>query len=185
MTSWGGKTLDGRAICSPDCPIAARVIDGRPVANFDLHTRTKSGCKVCLNVSSLPAPTDQPGRFTMAHLFRSNSRHEKVRKLAEKLHAALREITAAAPCGKLDPPNNGDDPPSGMAPDLPLTRREREILCLLHAGGNTAGIARELFISPTTVRNHIQHLLKKLGAHSRLQALAIAFQTESGEASHD
>lgn len=30
-------------------------------------------------------------------------------------------------------------------------------------------------MSPVTVRNHIQHILEKLGAHSRLQALAIAF----------
>lgn len=55
-----------------------------------------------------------------------------------------------------------------------LTPRQLEILLLLSGGASTTQIARELFISETTVRNHIAHLLGSLGVHSRLAAVAKA-----------
>ena len=59
-------------------------------------------------------------------------------------------------------------------PSSPLTARELAVLRLLARGAETADIARELGISATTVRNHVQHLLEKLGAHNRLQAVSLA-----------
>jgi DNA-binding NarL/FixJ family response regulator len=53
-----------------------------------------------------------------------------------------------------------------------LTRREREVLVLLALGGDNDRIAQELVISPATARTHIQHVLGKLGLHSRLAAAA-------------
>jgi DNA-binding NarL/FixJ family response regulator len=41
-------------------------------------------------------------------------------------------------------------------------------------GRSTAEIARELTLSETTVRNHVANLLGALGAHSRLEAVAVA-----------
>lgn len=55
-----------------------------------------------------------------------------------------------------------------------LTGREREILNLLAEGIGTEGIRLQLAISRVTVRNHVQRILRKLGAHSRLEALARA-----------
>lgn len=55
-----------------------------------------------------------------------------------------------------------------------LTEREREVLQLLATGGSNADIARELTLSVNTVRNHVANLSAKLGAHSKLEALAIA-----------
>jgi DNA-binding CsgD family transcriptional regulator len=60
------------------------------------------------------------------------------------------------------------------SPSSPLTARELSVLRLLARGAETADIARELGISATTVRNHVQHLLEKLGAHNRLQAVSLA-----------
>ena len=54
----------------------------------------------------------------------------------------------------------------------PLTDRELEILRLLAAGSSTAAIARDLSISSTTVRNHVQRIITKLQVHSRLAAVA-------------
>ncbi len=55
-----------------------------------------------------------------------------------------------------------------------LTVREREVLALLARGGSTETIARQLAISKTTVNTHTQHILDKLGAGSRLRAVALA-----------
>jgi DNA-binding NarL/FixJ family response regulator len=57
-----------------------------------------------------------------------------------------------------------------------LTRRERQVLSLLAEGANKDAIARTLVISPETARTHIQHVLEKLGVHSRLEAAALAIQ---------
>jgi len=55
-----------------------------------------------------------------------------------------------------------------------LTDREREILALLAKGWSNRIIASELFLSLNTIRNHIQSILRKLGAHSKLEAVATA-----------
>lgn len=52
-----------------------------------------------------------------------------------------------------------------------LTQREWEVLDLLVEGTTTGGIARQLDVSPATVRSHIKHLLGKLGIHSRDEAV--------------
>ncbi|HVS67299.1 MAG TPA: response regulator transcription factor [Mycobacteriales bacterium] len=57
-----------------------------------------------------------------------------------------------------------------------LTPREQEVLRRLTRGQNTADIARDLQISINTTRSHIQHLLKKLQLHSRLELTAYAVQ---------
>jgi len=55
-----------------------------------------------------------------------------------------------------------------------LTLREREVLRLLAEGLGTSEIARRLFVSSATARNHVQHILNKLNVHSRLEAVALA-----------
>jgi PAS domain S-box-containing protein len=59
-------------------------------------------------------------------------------------------------------------------PELPLTPRQAEVLDLLERGRTTRQIAAELHLSIDTVRNHIRHILHAVGAHSRLEAVAIA-----------
>jgi DNA-binding NarL/FixJ family response regulator len=65
---------------------------------------------------------------------------------------------------------------ASVAPDSAstLTKRELQVLGFLAEGLDQAGIAGQLFISPKTVATHIQHILTKLGAHSRAQAVALA-----------
>jgi PAS domain S-box-containing protein len=58
--------------------------------------------------------------------------------------------------------------------ELNLTPRQAEVLELLERGRSTVQIADELHLSPETVRNHIRRLLRAVGAHSRLEAVAIA-----------
>ena len=55
-----------------------------------------------------------------------------------------------------------------------LTPRQSEILHLLSHGRSTQQIAAELHLSLLTVRNHVRAVLRALGAHSRLEAVALA-----------
>jgi PAS domain S-box-containing protein len=63
-------------------------------------------------------------------------------------------------------------------PDRPphpsLTPRQAEVLRLLERGHSTTQISGELHLSPETVRNHIRHLFRALGVHSRIEAVAVA-----------
>jgi DNA-binding NarL/FixJ family response regulator len=59
-------------------------------------------------------------------------------------------------------------------PGADLTAREREVLTLLTAGKSTADVTSALFVARATTRNHIQSIMNKLGAHTRLEAVAIA-----------
>ena len=68
----------------------------------------------------------------------------------------------------------GTPTPPRPAAHTELTPRQLEILVLLSGGASTNQIAKEHFLSKTTVRNHIAHLLASLGVHSRLAAVAKA-----------
>ena len=55
-----------------------------------------------------------------------------------------------------------------------LSERERQVLLCLAEGRSTADIGATLFISVHTVRSHVRHILEKLGAHSKLEAVVLA-----------
>ncbi len=72
-------------------------------------------------------------------------------------------------------PDHGDLPaPARLAA---LTDREREVLALVAAGLSNDDIAQRLFLSPQTVKTHINRAMAKLGAHDRAQLVVIAYQT--------
>ncbi len=70
----------------------------------------------------------------------------------------------------------------GDGQGAPLSVRERQILGMIAGGDSGAQIAEALVLSPETVRTHIRNAMSKLGASSRAQAVALAFQrNEIGE----
>jgi len=56
----------------------------------------------------------------------------------------------------------------------PLTNREIDVLRHVSGGNRNRDIAKNLFISEETVKAHVKHIMEKLGASDRTQAMAIA-----------
>ena len=63
-----------------------------------------------------------------------------------------------------------------------LTAREQEVFRLIANGLSNTEIAQELFISETTVKTHVTHILQKLNLRDRVQAVVFAYQTGLFEA---
>ena len=92
---------------------------------------------------------------------------ELMARVKRSLRRAAQHMNGAA---------NGSVHGNGRTTDPGLSPREREILSLLADGRTQGQIATELVISPKTVATHIQHILSKLGVHTRAQAVALAFR---------
>ena len=88
-------------------------------------------------------------------------------ELLARVRRSLRRSGAALATGNGNGTRNGE---------VRLSPREREILALLADGKSQAQIAASLVISSKTVATHIQHVLSKLGVHSRAQAVAMAYR---------
>jgi DNA-binding NarL/FixJ family response regulator len=66
------------------------------------------------------------------------------------------------------------EPPRQQVPAPKLTDREMQVLKLIARGMNNRDIAKELFISENTVKNHVRNILEKLQIHSRMEAVMVA-----------
>jgi two-component system nitrate/nitrite response regulator NarL len=148
-----------------------------PVVLLDVQLPVVNGYEVCR------ALIDEFG-VRMAVAFVSGTRTEAVDISAGLLVGAEDYIVKPfdssellARVGRLARRVASDESEASSSPAR-LTGREREILRLLASGCTQADIARRLSISPKTVGGHIEHILGKLGVHSRAQAVAAAYREE-------
>lgn len=99
---------------------------------------------------------------------------------AENLHKSIIEVTeggapmtpsiALKTLNLLRDPDLLNSEPKEVT-DIKLTKRETEILIQLSKGLNYNSISDNLFISPSTVRKHIENIYKKLQVHSKMEAV--------------
>src|SRR3990170_6545662 len=158
-----GGDYQGHPFCRRHCPTIQAAIRGKSAPNYDVLSRAKDGRDVWLNISVLPVPDPEGGGRLAVHLFRDVGKRRRAGILAQQTIAAVSKYS----------PAGGDSEllESYPAPPPLLTRRELEVLRLLTCGLRIAKIAQSLGIRQSTVRNHIEHILAKLGVHSRLEAV--------------
>ena len=154
----GGDHL-GHPFCGADCPVIECARHGRAPENYDVHTRTASGHPRWINISIVVLVGRLKRSTLTVHLFRDITEQRRKEKRMRRELAQLPMSEAL-----------NDEQRAGSR----LTRREAEVLQLMSAGLSTVRIADVLSVSRTTVRNHIEHLLAKLGVHSKLEAVVYA-----------
>jgi len=106
--------------------------------------------------------------------------------LSEALRRAARGEPVVSPemMGKLVAAFQSQGAPEPQAPEpdeapaSPLSPREEEVLVQIARGASNKEIARTLDIAETTVKIHVQHILRKLGLSSRVQAAVYASERQ-------
>lgn len=144
-----GRDIFGNQSCCEGCPVRAAAFTNEPINRFQIDFKTASQERKRFTVSTLML-FNGLGKNAFVHLCRPRSGFSEN---AIPKHAAnhSREIYQ----------------------HKPLTPRETEVLTLLHKGMTVMEIADVLTVSPSTVRNHTQHIFSKLDVHSRFEAVAI------------
>jgi PAS domain S-box-containing protein len=132
------------------------------IPNFDLEVEIRSGGRIWINVSTIVFDNQRTGRRLFARLARDMTHRRHAERLVTDMLALARDVVALT-----------DDVPD-HAPVEVLSDQERRILSLFAQGHNPAVIARQLAISPQTLRNHLHHVNRKLRTHTRLEAVTHA-----------
>ena len=153
-----GGDFAGHAFCRSDCPVIECARKGTAVENYDVRTHDTRDKARWINVSMVVLRGRSAKSTLAVHLFRDVTAQRRVQARASQTLAGVPFIESDA---------------NGVAPK-PLTRREIEVLHLLACGLGNGQIADTLGVSGTTVRNHIEHMLSKLGVHSKLEAVVYA-----------
>jgi len=162
-----GRDVYGNLYCCSSCPLVtqARNRPQEELHEFLLDVPLPGGALKRVSVTPFTISGGHPSLATIVHVLRDPSapasRLEK--ELAEAVETAPETGTRAGrkkTAGRVDA----------------LTVREQEILRRLARGLSTDVIAQELFISTVTVRNHVARILGKLEVHTKLAAVAFAYQ---------
>jgi PAS domain S-box-containing protein len=165
----GGREESCQFGCQKACSALMRAMDQQVVPTRNLLVQTKSGQEIWISVTTITIPSRWRDLCVLIHLCRDISRQKEMEHLLQQFLACISKLRL--PTTTHQPAN---PPPSANN----LTDREQEILKLLAAGNSTKAIAARLYISASTVRNHIHSVLMKLGVQSRLEAAVLALRSQ-------
>ncbi len=157
-----GTDYAGRCYCRQDCTTIECARRGEGVPSYDVLAKPGSR-RLWINVSILPVQVAGMAKPVAVHIFRDASGPRTLEVLADRAVSAI-----SGSSGSKAVPERPE-----LAPG-PLTSREVEVLRLLASGASVHSIAHDLVITRATVRAHIEHIMTKLDAHSRMQAVVIA-----------
>jgi DNA-binding CsgD family transcriptional regulator len=152
-----GIDVCSHPVCRPDCAALTNARRGRVTAAYDIAAESRDRGRVWLTNSIVLTRDETDRRPLLLHLFRPH------KNAPTQPHPAPAKV-----------PARGGSRPAPRGALQPLSRRELETLRMLAAGHTTAEIADALTISRYTARNHVNNLLRKLGARNRVEGLLIA-----------
>ncbi len=158
-----GKNADN-AMCSQTCIVREVAKSDHKVPGFDLRAQTVKGDQ-WFSVTIVVVYVSNNGRLPYTiHILRNID-------LYKRIDALLRDYVLSET--KNVRPNSIPLVSQNGTPtrEANITKRELEILKLVAKSETSQTIAEKLNISPITVDNHMQNVLKKLNAHSRLEAV--------------
>lgn len=171
------SAVEQASACSPDVVILSDELAGASIASTVAELIDRApGCRVLILLG-----TEQPP-VHLVRLLQAGARgFLTIDAPLSDLVTAVRDVHAGelALSGRLATAVIDDlivgyrAREAALAQISQLTARERQVLTILARGGSNATIADELVISTQTVRTHVSHLLRKLGVHSRLEAVAL------------
>ncbi len=162
-----GRDAAGCTVCAGDCHVLQLARRGEYCRNYDLEVRNARGRWIWVNVSTLLVPGN--GNMVVVHMLRDVQERKRAELLTDRILAdfdKLAKVRARRVSREAE-----------RRPGPACTPRERKVLLLLSQSRNTEQMASELGISPATVRNHIRNIMRKLKAHSRLEAVLYAVRS--------
>ena len=151
-----GKDAYGNTVCSAGCATARMVRCREPVHAFDVTVRAAGGAAVSGRMAIVPLVGFRDGHRYILHLLLAHPPGEDTQR------APRLTLSSTAP---------------GFGDVSSLTRREIQVLKHLASSEGTAHLASSLGVSAATVRTHIRNILRKLEAHSRLEAVVIGLRS--------
>ena len=158
---FAGRDVFGNACCFRDCGVEVASSRGETAAPFVMDVRARDGKALRVVTRTVALPSTGAAYRTLVHLFENGN--------GDALDAILARVKSA-----VSPrPEPLAGPPEAS---LALSPREHEILILLAAGYGSVNIAARLGLSHATVRNHVQHLLRRMEVHSQVEAVSLAFR---------
>lgn len=156
----GGRTREG-VVCARNCTVRLRAAEGLEITPVRMRLRAaREVGEVCIIV----IPTGSGPSQLFVHCVVDDERERRTRLFLEGV------IQRGA-----------EAPPEVPHPMATLTPREREILAMLATDLTLHDVAERLSVSYVTVRNHVAHILTKLGVHSILEAVALWVMDEKLE----
>jgi PAS domain S-box-containing protein len=162
-----GRDLFGNRFCGESCAVRKMQRHGEPIHPYEFEVMNHDGKMIKVRCSVIVAPNVRPHRFNLIHLIEPLGLAPEI-----DVNESVRPYAAAT----YRPSALGERKAVSPDPIQRLTTREIEVLRLMAGGTSTNDIARALGIQASTVKNHIQHILEKLGAHTKLQAACVAQQ---------
>ena len=159
--AFAGRDVFGNVCCFRDCGVSVGALRGESPGPFVMDVRGRDGVQRRLVTRTLAFPSPGASYSCLVHMF-ENGDPAALSTIVGRVRAAVAE-RPAAPAGPSDP-------------SIALSPRERQILAMLAEGYGSVNIAAKLGLSHATIRNHVQHLLRRMDVHSQVEAVSVAFR---------
>ena len=177
-----GKDPFGNRFCGETCSVTSSLKKHEAVNRFEVSTGERSHTRA-IGMTVIEIPDSRPGFFTAVHIMDHVDEKSRLARELARLHDANGAIPHAAAASDGSIPialqvKHSQTPAADLDATITeqLSERELDVLRAIAAGLANKDIANSLHISVATTRNHVQHILKKLDVHSKLEAVALAFR---------